>query len=58
MGTLVFGVLVTTGMAGLALLALPRTQRLGRRLCRFGFLGAVLLLGAFLMLSLVTLPFD
>ena len=57
-GTLAFGMLLAVGLVGLLLRAVPRTHALGSCLTRVGLLGALGLLTLFVLLSLVTLPFD
>ncbi len=53
-----FVLLLALGLVGLLLLPVPRTRAVGSRLTKVGLLGALALLMLFVLVSLVTLPFD
>jgi uncharacterized membrane protein YebE (DUF533 family) len=57
-GTLLFVLLLAVGAVGLLLLPVPRTRAVGSRLTKIGLLGALGLLALFVLVSVVTLPFD
>lgn len=57
-GTLLFVLLLGLGAFGLLLIPAARTRAAGRRLTKVGFLGALGLVGLFVLISVLTLPFD
>jgi uncharacterized membrane protein YebE (DUF533 family) len=57
-GTLLFVLLLAVGSVGLLLLPVSRTRAVGSQLTKIGLLGALGLLALFVLVSVVTLPFD
>ena len=57
-GTLLFVMLLGVGVCGLLLLSSRRTGAAGRRLAQVGFVGALGLLALFILISVLTLPFE
>jgi hypothetical protein len=58
MGTLLFSLLLAVGVVGLLLLPVPSARPIGSRLAKVGLLGALVLAAVYILVSLVTLPFD